>query len=167
MPLSLEMRKRIMRTLAGKYNNTTFSSVFPGTIYLGLSSTAPNADGTNVTEPEGNGYQRMRLDGFYTLGMEASSTDQSTSSVQGFPENPTYDAQNDKYSYANDRDIYFVEPTGSWGTLGYFVLYNMQKGQGTSDTNWMFAYGQLITPITPVPNTIPVIRAGDLIIEEQ
>jgi len=25
----------------------------------------------------------------------------------------------------------------------------------------------LVTPITPVPNTIPVIRAGDLIIEEQ
>ena len=168
MPLSLEMRKRIMRTLAGKYSgNTNFATVFPGTIYLGLSSTAPNADGTGVTEPEGNGYQRMRIDGFYTLGMEMSSSDQSTSGVQGFPADPTYDSQNDKYSYTNDRDIYFVEPTGSWDTLGYFVLYTMQKGQGTETSNWMFAYGQLVTPITPVPNTIPVIRAGDLIIEEQ
>ena len=33
------------------------------TLYLGLSSTEPNADGTNITEPVGGAYARIALGG--------------------------------------------------------------------------------------------------------
>lgn len=162
MPLSLEMRKRIIKMLAGFYASSGSTVTFPSTIYLGLSTTAPNADGTGITEPEGNGYQRMRLDGFYTLGQQAGS---STYALNAFPTEPTYDSETGKYSMTSINDVYFVEPTGgSWGTCTHFIICSNQSA-GSGDL--LIAYGQLISPITPVPNTIPVIRAGDLIIEEE
>lgn len=32
--------------------------------YIGLSSTPPNSNGTNITEPVGQGYSRVAVDGF-------------------------------------------------------------------------------------------------------
>lgn len=44
--------------------NKMMKTLFGGGVcdfYLGLSSTAPQADGTGVTEPSGGGYARVRI----------------------------------------------------------------------------------------------------------
>ena len=33
----------------------------PTKVYIGLSTTIPNADGTNITEPSGNAYTRVEM----------------------------------------------------------------------------------------------------------
>ena len=146
MPLTDAKRIENLRSLIG-----TTSSGSGTHCYLALSTTAPNSDGTNVTEPSGNGYQRisMRSNIISSLG-------------QNFDyDHPAYDAQNDKYSFTNIVDVYFYEATGSWGTIGYFAIYTSQTG-GTP-----IAYGSLANSISPVINSVPVIRTGDLTIEEQ
>lgn len=146
MPLTNSQRIENLRRLIEAVGSTGTPAR-----YLALSSTAPNADGTNVTEPSGNGYQRisMRNNIISSLGNNFDLN------------NPAYDQQNDKYSYTNIVDVYFYEATGSWGTLGYFAVYTAQTG-GTC-----IAYGSLANSISPVINSVPVIRAGDLTIEEQ
>lgn len=146
MPLTDATRKENLRRII----------VLPGTYgdsprYLALSSTAPAADGTNITEPSGNGYQRISLKAniISTLGDNFDLN------------NPTYDSVNDKYSYTNIKDIYFYEATGSWGTLPYFAIFSSSTG-GT-----VVAYGTLDNAISPIANTVPVIRTGDLTITEQ
>lgn len=128
------------------------------TSYIALSSTPVNADGTGVTEPSGNGYRRVmtRFNEFAGAGSGLSPN---------FPTNPTLDPQTGKYSIANSRDIYFFEATGSWGTLGYFAIFSAPNSERSD--NYLVAYGQLANAISPTAGTIPVIRAGDLIITEQ
>lgn len=71
------------------------------TQYLGLSTTAPNSDGTNVTEPVGGSYARLAVTA--TTG--------------------TWDAPSNG-SIANTNDLTFTAATGSWGTLTHWVLYS-------------------------------------------
>lgn len=147
MPLTNAQRIENLKDLI--YNTDSGSG--GGTRYLALSSTPPNPDGTNVTEPSGNGYQRIPMQDniISSLGQNFNTN------------NPTYDSQNDKYSFTNIVDVYFYEATGSWGALGYFAIYTSRTG------NTCIAYGSLANSISPVINSVPVIRAGDLTIEEQ
>lgn len=69
------------------------------TWYVGLSTTTPNADGTNVTEPAGGSYARVSTD--------ADDWNASSSQVK-----------------TNANAIIFPEATGSWGTVTYVVLYD-------------------------------------------
>lgn len=148
MPISKYLRAKNIMDLINALGTSSYS-----TAYLALSSTAPNADGTNVTEPSGNGYVRIPVR--YNI---ISGTQQY---VNNFPTEPTYDSENDKYTITNTRDIYFYEATGSWGTLGYFAIYDQQTGGN------VLAYGSLTNSISPTANTIPVVRAGNLTITEQ
>jgi len=149
MPLSLYARsKNIMDVI----NNLTGSGS-NASCYIALSSTAPNADGTGITEPSGNGYVRCSMR--YNL---MSGTAQY---VPNFPSSPTYDAETDKFSISNILDIYFREATGPWGTLSYFAIFSASTG------GELMAYGTLTSPINPIADTIPVIRAGNLVITEQ
>lgn len=144
MPLSNSQRMKNITELI-YYSTGTGEAI----MYLALSSTLPNGDGTNVTEPSGNGYERISM---------------KTNLIQGvgnnFPASPTYDSQTDKYSITNQVDMYFKEATGSWGTLPYFAIFSSKTG-GT-----MVAYGSLASAISPVNETIPVLRAGNLTISE-
>lgn len=133
--------------------NTISTSGSNPTSYIALSSTEPNADGTGVTEPSGNGYSRCS-----TRWNNMSGTQQY---VPNFPTDPTYDSGTGKYSITNIRDIYFLEATGSWGTLGYFAIYDAPTGGN------LLAYGALSNAIAPTAGTIPVVRTGDLTIIEQ
>ena len=146
MPLTNQQRIDNLKNLIIKLQGATQT-----TRYLALSSTAPQADGTGVTEPSGNGYQRIPMQNNIIASLG-----------QNFNLNsPTYDSQNDKYSYTNIVDIYFYEATGSWGTLGYFAIYDAQTSGN------FIAFGSLANTISPVINSVPVIRTGDLTIEEQ
>lgn len=73
------------------------------THYLGLSTTAPNADGTGVNEPVGLGYARVAV----------TSAD--------------FDAAAGRRK-VNGAAIAFPAPTGAWGTLGWVVDYTASSG---------------------------------------
>lgn len=69
----------------------------PDAYYAGLSTTAPNISGGNITEPVGNGYSRVKITSF------SSST-------------------NGKVS--NTNVIEFPQSSGSWGTITHCVLFD-------------------------------------------
>jgi len=74
----------------------------PGDIEIALTTTTPAADGTNVTEPVGNGYARIAtVPGEWTR----TGNDMANNVRQDFP-----------------------QATGSWGTIVGFVLYDSTDG---------------------------------------
>lgn len=83
-------------------------------IYIGLSKTIPNADGTNITEPVGNGYSRLEIN---------RSSSEFTSSVNGTVKNKIKKS--------------FNETTGAWGTCTHYVIFDNNVGG-----NLLF-YGEL------------------------
>jgi len=92
------------------WENTIINHLFgksvytpPDHIYVGFSTTDPGDDGADLSEPAGNGYERI----------ETSPSDWSVSTV-GITENLT--------------DITFPQPTGDWGIISYVVLFNADSG---------------------------------------
>ena len=75
------------------------SFTVPSNLYIALSTTTPADDGSNVTEPVGNGYART-LCNTWTRSATSPTQVQNTSAVTC----PT--------------------ATGSWGTLTHFVIYD-------------------------------------------
>ena len=136
MPLNTYTKNRILRGLVGK------DSALGSSVYLGLSSTTPNAEGGNITEPIGNGYERVLIGSY------------SQSGTQKFG-----DVSND--SITNNEIIYFPESTGSWGnTLTHFVLFTTKTGTGDS---YVLAFGELTTPVTvSAANAVVLFRKGEL-----
>ena len=124
---------KILPLLCGKASSLTSAS----SIYVGLSTTAPLADGTNVTEPVGNGYARV------LLGNASQELTQKMGTVaNGHVE--------------NDEIIYFPEATASWGTITHFCIFDARSSGN------LLAFGPLSTSILPVANTIPIVRIGEL-----
>ena len=113
--------------------------------YIGLSTTTPNPDGSNFTEPsipegavddEGNEitvneYQRMSLEG-----------------IIGTPDNAII--KNDTIVFFNEAEHY------SWGTITHFGIFTSKTA-----TTPIF-YGELTSPIQVPINYIPIFRAGKL-----
>jgi len=106
-------------------------------VYLGLSTTTPTADGSNVTEPVGNGYARV------LLGNTSQALTQKMNAA-------------DDGEITNKEIIYFPEATGAWGSCTHLCFYIAVSG-GTP-----FAFGALTTSISPTTNTIPIIRVDGL-----
>lgn len=110
-------RKKEIAEMDGRYKMTTtyFLNLAAGNIYrtkevpaipteywIGLSTTAPNLNGTNVTEPAASaGYARVKLD---MLSEPASGV------------------------VTNEANIDFNESTASWGTVTHFVVFDAQNG---------------------------------------
>jgi len=70
----------------------------PSKVYLGLSSSAPDVDGSGATEPLASaGYARVEL----------TSLDVPANGV-----------------ITNKNEISFPESSASWGTVTHFVLYD-------------------------------------------
>jgi hypothetical protein len=124
---------QILSNLCGKSSNISLGA----NSYVGLSTTTPSADGTNFTEPTGNGYARV------LLGASGQSYAQKMGTATAG-------------AITNTEIIYYPEATGSWGTITYFGIFSAQSG------GQLLAYGALTTSIAPTANTIPIIRAGEL-----
>jgi len=77
----------------------------PATLYVALSTTAPNDDGTNVTEPGGGSYARAAV----------------TNNATEWPA-----ASGGSKTHAND--IIFPTATGSWGTISHYAVYDAVSG---------------------------------------
>ncbi|MFH1716957.1 MAG: hypothetical protein ABIF19_06370 [Planctomycetota bacterium] len=75
----------------------------PPTIYVGLSTSNPQDDGSGLAEPDGNAYARV----------QTSPGDWSAASggvVQ------------------NAGDVTFAKATGNWGTITHFALFDAATG---------------------------------------
>lgn len=83
-------------------------------VHIGLSTTAPAADGTGVTEPSGSGYARVTV---------ANNKTNFSTAAAG--------------SVKNATAITFPQATGAWGTVAYFLIYD------DASTEVLIAYGTL------------------------
>ena len=84
--------------IMGNVFQTKLSPGLPSKVYLGLSSSAPDVDGSGATEPLASaGYSRVEL----------NSLDVPTNGV-----------------ITNKSEISFPESSASWGTVTHFVLYD-------------------------------------------
>ena len=130
MALTYTKANELLRYITGQLGTTA---------YIGLSTTAPQRDGSGVTEPSSErGYARRQL-----TGMATPSGGQVT----------------------NDQTIYFPEATGEgWGTCLYFCLFNSATASAASS---LTAYGQITdgqghTGITITGGQVPLIRPEQL-----
>lgn len=93
------------RTIA----NLRFGAASPATWYFGLSTTVPNDDGTNFTEPATGSYARV------------SKTNDSTN----FPDASTTSGVTSK---SNGTAITFPNPTADWGTIVAYGIFTASSG---------------------------------------
>ena len=108
--------------------------VRPTTIYVGLSTTAPNDAGGNITEPSGNGYARVAVANSSTTW--AASAAGSTISIV---------------------DVLFPNPIGGWGTVGWFFYSDALTGGN------ILEWAALTTARLLDASSVPVrFVAGDL-----
>ena len=77
----------------------------PSTLHIALSTTAPADDGTNITEPVGDGYARVAIVSNLTNWPAASGG-----------------------SINNGVAVVFPQATGTWGTITHFVVYDAASG---------------------------------------
>lgn len=109
-----------------------------------LSTTAPNDDGTGVTEPT-NGYSRVTEANDLTTWNAAATTDGGTPS--GFTEK------------TNAIEIVFPEATGNWGTVTHFAIYDDTVG------NEFLGWGELTVSKTIEVGDTARFDIGDLVIQ--
>lgn len=93
----------VFTTFSNKLANYVFlgerSVALPTEYYLGLSTTTPNADGTNITEPASDtGYSRKKM---------TALTDPSNGTV------------------SNSEAIEYGEATGEYGTITHAVFFDV------------------------------------------
>ena len=87
-----------LNQVMGNLFKTKETPALPSEYYIGLSSTAPNNSGGNVTEPLSNsGYKRVKLE---NLSEPADGV------------------------ITNEQAISFDESTANWGTMSHFVIYD-------------------------------------------
>lgn len=144
--LTSTVSNKILKSLVGK--DTEYGS----TIFVGLSSTAPYADGTGITEPTGNGYERVLI----------GAANQSLTHKFGEPANGII---------TNTDDIYFPESHGSWGSpLTHFFFTTEQTG---TDPSKVLAFDELqedgvASPVSvTTEKTVVMFRKGQLSIKFQ
>jgi len=86
-----------------------FGSGAPATWYLALSTTQPNADGSGFTEPVGGSYARVAV----------------TNNSTNFPAASTASGVTTK---KNGAKFTFPNPTGTWGTVGWYGWFTVSSG---------------------------------------
>lgn len=126
------------------------STIFGGSeIYLGLSTTAPQIDGTGVSEPpatrdgESTNYSRFKL-GYYS-NMPTDLIYMSN------PTSPSISA-----TMTNKNEIHFNVALQDW-TTGSDKITHVCIFNGTASSANLLAYGALNTPIQATQHTVVVI----------
>ena len=123
--------------------------------YLGLSTTTPNPDGTNFTEPvipngatdasgdpiTVNEYKRVSLEGH--IQVPTTTNNNTTVVLNGIIEN-------------KDAIMFPEAENYSWGTITHFGIFTASSG-GTP-----IFYGELSSSVTIPQNYIPVFRKSKL-----
>lgn len=118
--------------VSGNVFGTKKSPGIPAEYYIGLSTSAPSADGNGVSEPStSSGYTRVKL-----TDLSAPSNGQIT----------------------NQSAISFPESTASWGVVTHYVIYDAQ----TVDSGNLLMYGALPSERSVEEATIVMIKNGYL-----
>lgn len=157
MALTYNYRNTIVDSLTGRRGSSSGLGIYSA--YIGLSSSEPKPDGSNITEPrtdengDDTGYGRVLI----------GTNNQSDTYL--FP-------TAEKGVTTNNKHIYFPEAVKPWGRLTHFVLFTAATG-GTP-----IAYAELREQDTeegeqgqPAPinvdtaNTIVLFRPGTLTIK--
>jgi hypothetical protein len=113
----------------------------PATWYLGISTTIPNDDGTNFTEPVGGAYARVAL----------------TNNATNFPAAVTTSGRTTK---SNGAKFTFPNPTANWGTASHYGFFTALSG-GTVQY-----HNVLDTPVTIRNGNTPVeFDIGQLVMD--
>ncbi len=138
MAIAYYLANKVLDHLSGRTSSVNLG----GDAWVGLSTTLPAADGTNVTEPTVNGYARV------LLGLYGESSSHKMAAAA--------DGESD-----NDDVIYFPETTNDdnengWGTCTHFVIYD------ASTSGNLLAFGALTSSITPADGEVALVRVGDL-----
>ena len=121
-----------MNLVAGNVFLSKEEPAIPAKYYLGLSTTAPDLDGQNVTEPATDaGYARVEL--------------------------TTLSAPTDGL-VTNQQAVNFEESTNNWGTVTHFVIFDAAE----ANTGNLLMYGELTTPRTVETATIMTIKENYL-----
>lgn len=118
---------RLSDTDANALLDSLFGSASPATYYFGLSTTQPTSAGGNITEPSGGAYARV------------SVTNNSTN----FPAAASR-------SKSNGTAITFPSPSGSWGTVGWWVIMTASSG-GTMRSSGALNNASTIASGDPAP----------------
>lgn len=129
----------ILRTF---FAQSTSVSVLSNKCYIALSTTTPDTDGSNFTEPtigSTTGYQRALL-GIYN---------QSATYIMGTPSNG---------SITNSKTIFFPKAETSWGTITYFGLFSDE-----TDGTPVF-WGELNEPVEVLASYVPIFTPGEFTI---
>lgn len=106
--------------------------ILPNTCYIGLSTTEPDSNGGNFTEPSvDNGYKR------YLLGQRSASLTWKMST----PENG---------GIYNSETLFFPKATSDWGSVTHFGLFSSVSG-GTP-----VFWGPLIEPVSVLENYVAI-----------
>jgi hypothetical protein len=111
--------------------------VRPSPHYWALSTTTPSADGSNFTEPSSGGYGRTTI----------------SNPGNVFPTSPT---MGDPTTYTTNANIPFASPTGSWGTVTYWGIFDASSGG-----NLLF-FGQLDSSANVQSGDTVRFLSGDL-----
>lgn len=106
----------------------------PHVYYMGFSSTIPEADGTNVTEPSPDaGYSRVAI----------------------YNDENTFDITDENNNVNNYDIIYFPESKAPWNGLMAYVVYDEPEGGN------LLMYGRLSETIdVPIRTMISIPVAG-------
>ena len=121
-----------MNLVAGNVFRSKEEPAIPAKYYLGLSTTAPDLDGQNVTEPATDaGYARVEL--------------------------TTLSAPTDGL-VTNQQAVNFEESTNNWGTVTHFVIFDAAE----ANTGNLLMYSELTTPRTVETATIMTIKENYL-----
>ena len=126
----------LLNSMFGKTSNFGALGSAP-TIYVGLSSTAPNEDGTNVTEPSGGSYARVQ-----TAASDWNSATNADPSVLD-----------------NANAVTFPKATADWlsgSNLTHFILVDAATGGN------ILASGSLPTAKPVLTDDTTEFAAGDL-----
>ena len=112
---------------ANQILNFAFAKVYqltpPSTVYIGLSSNNPEADGGTFTELSGNGYHRVLV------------------SVRNETYPNVINSATDRY-IVNTKQVNWTKATGDWIDAKGFGLFSAETG-GTP-----FFYGKLEEPVS-------------------
>lgn len=126
-----------LNCVAGNLFQTQTTPVLPTKYYIGLSTTAPNVNGTNVSEPATSaGYARVELTSL-------------SAPIDGV--------------VTNEYAINFDESTASWGTITHFVIFDEEAVNGGN----LLMFGALSTARAVEAATIMTIKEGYLKLSAQ
>lgn len=119
----------ITNYLANKFLNILTSriyGIYSGASYVGLSTTKPTKEGTNVTEVSGNDYARTLIGKSQSSGVVDTSLVKMSNAVDGITSNSTI--------------IYFPESTYAWGACKYLCIFDASVGGN------LLAYSPILNP---------------------